>query len=215
MLLVAQTATGQVTQVRPRRQFITIDIERGRTMPLHFKENPLQQLAGRELGVDADRAHDYRSSDGTTTVDVQDFRRSIHGVGLSVYPFGTSSSSSLMLRAAYETLPVIRLRINGPAGTTAYSLADGRAYDFGLGVISSDTPAGWSMGAHSFAGGGAGLIRSERGDGQRLFAEAGGGVTFGPIGVQVGLKIAYNRLTDPRPHHFYTVPLTLRGTVSF
>ena len=45
--------------------------------------------------------------------------------------------------------------------------------------------------------------------------EVSGGISFGPIGFQVGVKIAQNRLKEPRSHSFYTVPMSLRGTVSF
>ena len=213
--LAPHIAFAQIATARPRPQFVTIDIERSHTMPLHFKEYPLRQLVGREVGVDPDRIHDYRTTEGSTTVDVQDFRRNTHAIGVSVYPFGNRSNTSLMLRVARETLPIIRFAINNPGSVERYSLSDGRATDFGVGIISSDRPAGWGMGAHSFAVGGVGRISGERGRGDRLFAEAGGGISFGPIGFQVGVKIAQNRLKEPRSHSFYTVPMSLRGTVSF
>jgi hypothetical protein len=213
--LLSHTAAAQTTPARPRAQFVTVDIEPSRTMPLHFKEYPVRQLVGREVGADPDRVHDYRSADGSTTVDVQNFSRNTRAIGVSVYPFGNRSNTSLMLRVARETLPIIRLSITKPGSLERYSLSDGRATDFGVGVISSDRPTGWAMGVHSFAAGGVGRISGERGSGDRLFAEAGGGISFGAIGFQVGIKIAYNRLKDPRPHSFYTVPMSLRGTISF
>lgn len=216
VLLAPHAALGQAPPAKlPRRQFVTVSVERSRTLPLHFKEFPLQQLAGRELGVDRETGHDYRSGDNSTSVDVQDFVRATRAIGISVYPFGNRNDSTLMLRVSFETLPVIRFTINTPDSTERYSLSDGRATDFGIGVISSDRPAGWGLGAHSFIVGGVGRLRGERDNGVRLFGEAGGGINVGPLGFEIGVKIAYNRLTDPRAHGFYTVPMSLRGTVSF
>jgi len=215
VVLLPHTASAQTTQAGPRPQFVTIDIGPSRTMPLHFKEYPLQQLVGRELAVEPNRVHDYTTSEGSATVDVRQFRRSTHGFGVSVYPFGNRSNTSLMLRVARETLPIIRFAINKPGSVERYSLSDGHTTDVGVGVNSSDRPAGWGMGTHSFAVGGVGRIRGERGTGGRLFAEVGGGISFGPIGFQVAVKIAHNRLKDPRPHSFYTVPMSLRGTLTF
>jgi hypothetical protein len=216
VLLAPHAALGQPTPAKlPRRQFVTVSIERSRTMPLHFKEFPLQQLAGRELGVDRETGHDYRSADNATSVDVQKFARATRAIGISVYPFGNRNDSTLLLKVSVETLPIIRFTINGTGSIEQYSLSDGRATDLGIGVISSDRPAGWGLGAHSFIVGGVGRVRGERGSGARLFGEAGGGINVGPIGFEVGIKIAYNRLTDPRAHSFYTIPMSLRGTVSF
>ena len=184
-------------------------------MPLHFKESPLQQLANGQLGEIHDGTGDYRTNDGLTTVDVLDLRRNTRGAGIALYPFGSSSGATLMVRGSYETLPVIRFEIKSPNGVEPYMLRDGRAYDVGIGIIDDDRPAGWSLGAHSFVIGGIGRLHGERGDGIRLFGEGGGGISFGAIGVQFGVKIAYNRLTNPRPHSFYTVPMSLRATVSF
>ena len=36
----------------------------------------------------------------------------ISGLGLAVYPFGSSSGPSLMLKGSYETLPVFRVAID-------------------------------------------------------------------------------------------------------
>ena len=60
-----------------------------------------------------------------------------------------------------------------------------------------------------------GRIRSDLGDGSRLFAEGGGGLTSGPFGVDLAIKFGWNRLTTPTEHHFMTVPITLRGTLTF
>jgi hypothetical protein len=78
-----------------------------------------------------------------------------------------------------------------------------------------DRAPGWGLGSHAFIAGGAGVIRSTLGDGQRLFAEAGGGLSVGPIGVQLAIKFALNRLDEPVEHSFFTVPIALRTSVSF
>ena len=48
-----------------------------------------------------------------------------------------------------------------------------------------------------------------------IFAEGGGGLSSGPFGVELSVKFAWNHLTDPVDHHFITVPVTLRGTLTF
>ena len=46
-------------------------------------------------------------------------------------------------------------------------------------------------------------------------AEGGGGLNSGPFGVELSLKFALNRLEQPVEHRFLTIPISLRGTVSF
>ncbi|MBI1873601.1 MAG: hypothetical protein HYZ58_11895 [Acidobacteria bacterium] len=207
-------AFAQASQ--PHRQFVTISIDRPHTFPLHFKDHPLEDLTARALNeVQGGGDVDYRSDDGRTTVDVLEFGRRGRGGGIMVYPFGSRNGLALAVRASYETLPVIRLAIMDGGATTSYNLRDGRAYDLGAGFIVSDRPPAWGLGTHSFALAGVGRVRGERGDGDRVFGEAGGGVSVGPVGVQFSVKVAYNKLSDPRAHAFFTVPLTLRGTLSF
>ena len=63
---------------------------------------------------------------------------------------------------------------------------------------------------------GRGQLRSSTlGDGKRYYAEGGGGIMFGPFGMQLAVKFAKNYLDNPRKHKFLTVPVTLRGTISF
>lgn len=210
--LYAQNRSGAAS---PRRQFLTISIDRMRTMPLHFKEWPLEQLTGTELTNARLPDAEYRSEDGRTIVDVRRFRRATRGAGLMVYPFGATRGATLALRVSYEELPIIHVVIDRAGEIERYDLADGRAYDFGFGVYLGDRPRGWSLGAHSFLIAGIGKLSGERGDGRRYFVESGGGVSVGPLGLQVSVKLAHNRLKDPRPHTFFTVPIALRGTVSF
>ena len=214
ILIPRSDAFGQTPQ--PHRQFVTVSIDRPHTFPLHFKDHPLEDLTMRALSEVRDVPNvDYGSADGRTTVDVLEFGRRGRGAGIMVYPFGSRNGLTLAVRGSYETLPVIRLAISDAGSTTFYNLRDGQAYDVGAGFIVSDRPPGWGLGTHSFALAGLGRIRGERGEGDRVFGEAGGGVNVGPVGVQFSVKVAYNKLSGPRAHAFFTVPLSLRGTLSF
>lgn len=214
ILLPGSIASAQ--DPRPHQQFVTLSIDRPYTLPFSFKKHPLEELTMRALEeVNGVPNVDYRTPDGQTAIDVLEFGRQGRGAGLMVYPFGSRNGATLAIRGSYETLPIIRVAIHEPGSTSVYNLRDGRAYDLGVGFLLSDRPPGWGLGTHSFALAGVGRIRGERGDGDRLFGEAGGGVNVGPVGVQFSVKLAYNRLNDPRAHSFFTVPLTLRGTLSF
>jgi hypothetical protein len=79
----------------------------------------------------------------------------------------------------------------------------------------SDRSAGWGLGSHAFVMGGVGRIRSDQRDGDRYFAEGGGGLSSGPIGVELSVKFAWNHFTEPVKHQFMTVPITVRGTLTF
>lgn len=216
LAIVVAPSIARPQTAQPHRQFVSISIDRPHTLNFHFKEHPLEDLTLRELTEVLDGgAIDYRSEDGRTTVDVLEFARRGRGAGVMVYPFGSRNGTTLAIRASYETLPVVRLAITDAGSTTVYTLRDGRAYDLGIGFIVSDRPPGWGLGTHSFALAGVGRVHGERGRGERLFGEAGGGINVGPIGLQFSVKLAYNRLADPRTHAFFTVPMTLRGTLSF
>jgi hypothetical protein len=120
-----------------------------------------------------------------------------------------------MLRGSYEPLPRIRVRFDGPAPLPAYDLRDGRALDAALGLVVADRSPGWGLGSHAFVAGGIGRATSSIGDGRRYFAEAGGGLGVGPLGVELAVKFARNRFSEPVPHTFLTIPVALRGTLSF
>ena len=79
----------------------------------------------------------------------------------------------------------------------------------------ADRSPGWGLGSHAFVVGGIGRITSDLGDGSRCFAEGGGGLDVGPFGVELGVKFAWNSLSEPVEHHFLTIPITLRGTLTF
>jgi hypothetical protein len=55
----------------------------------------------------------------------------------------------------------------------------------------------------------------EHRSGTRYFAEGGGGIMFGPFGVDVAFKYLVSTFSDPVVHSIRTIPISLRGTVSF
>jgi hypothetical protein len=200
---------------QPRRQFVTVSLDNFHTEPLHFGSWPVEQLVGREVAEAQRQSYEYRSRDERTTIDVLEYKRRGRGVGLTVYPFGMSTGATLAVRISRENLPVIRLAMAGPSDVRSYALTGARAYDGSVGVYVSDRSPGWGLGSHAFVAAGAGVVRSELSDGQRIFAEGGGGLNVGPIGVQLAVKFALNRLSDPVEHRFLTVPVALRLGVSF
>ena len=207
----AQTYAAQ----RPRRQFISVSTAWLYTQPLHFAKYPLRDLTGSEVAAAQFEAYDYRSRDGAILIDVLEFTRRGRGAGVTVYPLGLSQGAALALRGSLEDLPLVRIAFSGPGAPPAYSLTGARAYDISALIYVADRSAGWGLGSHAFAGGGLGRIRSDAQKGDRFFAEGGGGLSAGPIGVELSVKFALNRLADPVDHRFLTVPITLRGTLSF
>ena len=211
----APAAAQPYTDAKPRRQFITISIDWLNTKPLHFLEHPLQDLVGTEVAASQFRDYDYETRDGQTRIDVLEFSRRGRGAGITIYPFGISVGAALGVRGSIETLPDIRVNFDGPGTLDNYTLADGRAYDLGAGLFVADRSAGWGLGSRAFVVAGGGRIRSSLGDGTRVFAEGGGGLSSGPFGVELSVKFALNRLEEPVAHRFFTIPVTLRGTLSF
>lgn len=218
-MLVATPVYAQRVKLDPppRRQFVTVWIEMQEIQPLHFKQRPLEQLVGASLNEVQDPFDpvDYRTEDGATQVDVLEFKKRTRGAGITVYPFGAGRGATLALRVSRENLPILRFDISGPGRFERYTLTDGRTTDVGIGVFVNDRPRGWGLGAHSSIIAGYGKLKGERGPGTRYFAEGGGGVSIGPFGVDLAVKFAYNKLDDPRPHAFYTVPICVRGTLTF
>ena len=159
--------------------------------------------------------YDYRTRDEAILIDVVEFSRRQQGASLTVFPLGMNVGATLALRGSIEPLPVIRLTFVGPAPFSSYALTDARALDAGAGVYVADRSPGWGLGSHAFVLGGIGRITSDLGDGGRYFAEGGGGLSVGPFGVDLSIKFAWNRLSVPVEHRFLTVPITLRGTLSF
>jgi hypothetical protein len=207
----SQTYTVQ----KPRRQFITVSYDWLYTQPLHFGEHPVEDLVGQEVAAAQFEAFDYRTRDGTILIDVLEFKRRGHGAGVTVYPFGLSVGAALGLRASFEDLPIIRIAFDGAGAPPPYALTGARAYDVSAAIFVADRSNGWGLGSHAFVGGGIGRIKSDSHGGDRIFAEGGGGLNSGPVGVELSIKFAWNHLTEPVDHHFITVPITVRGTLSF
>jgi hypothetical protein len=211
----ALASAQNYTANSPRRQFVTVSIDWMHTEPLHFASHPLEDLLGREVASAQREAYDYRTRDEQIQIEVVEFRKRNRGVSVAVYPLGLSSGLTLGVRGSIEDLPTIRLGFSGEGAPAAYGLLAARAYDVGAGVYVADRSAGWGLGSQAFVIGGVGRIRGGNRDGRRLFAEGGGGLTVGPLGVQLAVKFAWNTLTDPVDHTFLTIPVTLRGTLSF
>jgi hypothetical protein len=201
---------------RPRRQFVTVSIDWMHTEPLHFASYPLEDLVGREVAASQMQEHDYQTRDEEIRIDVREFRKRNRGVTVAVYPLGLSVGTTLGIRGSIEQLPTIRIDFEGAGAPPSYALTGARAYDVGAGIYVADRSAGWGLGSHAFVIGGLGRIKADSGiEGSRMFAEGGGGLTVGPLGVQLAVKFGWNKLDDPVEHRFFTVPITLRGTLSF
>ena len=200
---------------KPQRQFVSVSYDWLYTQPLHFAEHPLSDLLGTEVASAQREAHDYETRDGATRVDVVEFKRRGNGVGVTVYPFGLSVGTTLALRGSIEQLPTIRLAFDGPGALDQYAFTSARAFDAGVGLVIGDRAPGWGLGSHAFVAGGIGRIDSDLGGGRRYFAEAGGGINSGPVGVQLAVKFGWNHMSEPLDHSFLTIPVTLRGMFSF
>lgn len=216
VLSFAVAAAAQTyTPPQPRRQFVSVSYDWLYTQPLHFAEHPLEDLLGTEVASAQGQEYDYETRDGSTRVEVLEFRRRSRGAGVTIYPLGLRKGATLAIRGSFEDLPTIRVAFDGRGVLDSYVLSNARAYDAGVGVFVADRSAGWGLGSHAFVAGGLGRIRSDLGDGRRYFAEGGGGLNSGPFGIQLAVKFAWNRLSDPTEHRFFTVPVTLRAMVSF
>jgi hypothetical protein len=202
-------------EVKPRRQFVTVTLDWINTQPLHFLEHPLQDLVGTEVASAQFKPYEYETRDGLTTIDVLEFSRRGRGGGITVYPLGIGVGTTLGIRGSVESLPDIRVAFDGPGNLDRYTFTDAHAYDVGVGLFVADRSAGWGLGSRAFVLAGGGRIRSSIGDGTRVFAEGGGGLSSGPFGVELSVKFAWNRLEEPVAHRFLTIPIALRGTLSF
>jgi len=200
---------------KARRHFVSLSYDWQYIHPLAFHHHPLEDLLGQPVSEVHLEAADYRTADGLTTVTVQEFTHRGQGVGLTVYPLGSSEGATLAIRGSIEGLPTLRLTFSGPSPISSYTLTNARAYDVSAGLEMSDRSPGWGLGSHAFILGGLGRVRSDERDGTRYFAEGGGGVMTGPLGVDISVKIATNRFTTPISHSFLTIPVSVRGTFSF
>jgi hypothetical protein len=215
-VLCATTVNAQTYSPRkPRRQFVSISADWLRTQPLHFLEHPLEDLVGRPVAAAQFQNYEYRTRDEAIRIDVLEFSREGRGASIAVFPLGLSVGPTLGLRFSRSDLPTIRVAFEGTGAPQNYTLEAARAYDVSAALYVADHAPGWGLGSHAFVGGGVGRIRSELSDGDRIFGEGGGGVTSGPFGVDLLVKFAWNHLPRPIDHRFFTVPITLRGTLTF
>jgi hypothetical protein len=200
---------------RARRHFISLSVERQFVQPYSFGTHPLSDL----LGQPVDEVHlatfQYRTRDQATLVNVLEYGKRAAAVGATVYPFGSSDGATLAVRGSIESIPPIRVAFSGPAPAPVYELTNGRATDIAIGIDMSDRAPGWGVGAHAFLLGGVGKVQADERDGNRYFAEGGGGVTTGPFGVDISVKFAVNRFTTPVPHRIYMIPVSVRATLTF
>jgi hypothetical protein len=215
-LLAPLSASAQTyATATARRHFISVSYDWLYTLPLHFAEHPLEDLVGREVTTARFEIYDYRTRDGEILIDVIEFKRRANAFGATLFPFGMSKGATLALRGSIEGLPLIRIDFAGPSPVAAYTLTDAKSLDFGAGVFVADRSPGWGLGSHAFVLAGFGRITSDLGDGDRYFAEGGGGVSSGPIGVELSVKFAWNNLSEPVDHSFLTIPIAIRGTLTF
>ena len=216
VLLFTATAAAQTyDRPQPRRQFITVSIDWLNTEPLHFASHPLEDLVGRDVAAAQRESYDYRTRDEQILMSVLEYRKRNSAVSVAIYPLGLSAGATLGIRGSIEQMPVIRIAFEGPGAPAPYAFTGGRAYDIGAGLYVADRSAGWGLGSMAFVVAGVGRIDADENEGTRTFAEGGGGLTVGPFGVQLAVKFGWNRIERPVEHRFLTVPVTLRGTVSF
>ena len=219
VVMMALSATSVAAQdyaaPKPGRQFVTISLDWLNTEPLHFDSQPLEDLVGREVAAAQRETYDYRTRDEQILIDVLEFRRRNRAMTVAVYPLGLSSGTTIGVRGSIEELPTIRIAFEGEGAPADYALTGARAYDVGAGLYIADRSAGWGLGSQAFVLGGVGRVRADGREGTRIFAEGGGGLSVGPFGVQLAVKFAWNKLAEPVEHRFLTVPITLRGTLSF
>jgi len=200
---------------KARRHFISIALDKQFIQPYSFAEHPLTDLLGQPVDEVRLASFQYRTRDQKTLVNILEYGKRATAIGATVYPFGSSVGAALAVRGSIETIPTIHVAFTGPAPSPTYDLANGRATDLGVGIDMSDRSAGWGLGAHAFIMGGIGRIQTDQRSGNRYFGEGGGGVTSGPFGVDISVKISVNRFTDPVPHRVYMIPVSIRGTLTF
>lgn len=214
-LAAAPSVSRPYQPPKARRHFITLYAEQQFVQATGFAKHPLQDLLGQEVNEVHLQSYQYLTKDNQTQVTVDEFGRRATAIGATVYPFGSSSGPTLAVRGSLETIPDIHLSFTGPAPAPTYDLTGGHAIDVGAGIEMSDRSAGWGIGTHAFFIGGVGRAMTDQRDGRRYFAEGGGGVMFGPFGVDVAFRYLVETFPLPIDHSIRTIPIILRGTVSF
>ena len=200
---------------KARRHFISVSFERQYVQPRGFDKHPLEELLGQPVDEVRPESFQYRTRDQATLVNVLEYGQRGSAIGATVYPFGSSVGATLAIRGSIESLPDIRVAFTGPAPAPTYVLTNGRAMDLGVGIDMSDRAPGWGLGAHAFVLGGIGRAQTDQLDGRRYFVEGGGGITSGPLGLDIAFKYAVNQFTLPVAHSIHMIPISVRGTLSF
>ena len=212
----APPASQTYHAAKARKRFISIHAEKQYVQPSAFEDHPLSELLGQEVNDVHLQPFHYRTKDNLTTVTVLEYDKPGFGIGATVYPFGSSEGATLAIRGGIETAPTIHLRLDGPAAPApTYDLTGGHAYDVGVGLEMSDRSPGWGVGGHAFIIGGIGRAQWDQRSGKRYFGEGGGGIMFGPFGVDIAVKYIVTELSDPVPHGLRTIPICVRGTLTF
>jgi hypothetical protein len=215
MSMPAPAQGTSYTPTKARKYFISVSYDWQYTNPLSFAKHPLEDLLGQPVNEVHLETFQYRTADGQTLVNVLEFEHPGNGVGVTVYPLGASEGATLAVRGSIEQLPDIRVAFIGPAPAPVHALTNGRAFDAAVGVDMSDRAPGWGLGSHTFLLGGLGRVQTDQSGGSRYFIEGGGGLTSGPLGVDLSVKFAVNRFSSPVSHRIYTIPVSLRGTLTF
>jgi len=219
-MVSAQPAAYQAPKAR--KHYVSLTYERQFIQPYSFAKHPLEEL----LGQPVDEVHfenfQYRTRDGKTTVNVLEYAKRADGIGVTVYPFGSSDGATLAIRGSIESIPDIRVQFTGQAPMATYDVTGGRAMDIGAGLEMSDRSAGWGIGAHAFLIGGIGRATTDHMDGRRYFGEGGGGIMFGLFGIDLSVKYVVNRFDNPDnvsggsfPASVHMIPICVRGTLTF
>jgi hypothetical protein len=200
---------------KARRHFVSLTYDWQYVQANGFAQHPLEQLLGKAVTEVHLQPYQYETRDGLTKVRVLEFGRRAGGIGATVYPFGSSDGATLAIRGSLESIPEIRVAFDGPAPALTYNLTGGRAMDVGAGIEMSDRSPGWGMGGHAFLIGGIGRVSTDQMDGRRYFGEGGGGIMFGPFGVDLSVKYVVHRFDDPVSHNVHLIPICVRGTLTF
>lgn len=212
--LPASAQSGVYQPRKARRHFVSFSYDWQYIHGYGFDKS-LGDLLGQPVSEVHLEAFQYQTRDEKTRATVNEFSHDGQGIGVTLFPFGSSAGATLAIRGSIESLPAIRVTFDGPAPASSYALTNGRAYDLGFGVDMSDRSPGWGLGSHAFVLGGFGKTSSDQGNGHRYFAEGGGGLLVGPLGVDLAFKFAVNRFDLPVPHTIYNVPISVRGTLTF
>jgi hypothetical protein len=200
---------------KARRHFVSLSYERQYIQPTGFRAHPLQDLLARRVDEVHLENFQYQTRDEQTQITVNEFGKRADSIGLTLYPFGASSGATLALRGSISDVPDILVTFVGPAPAPTYSLTNGHAFDLGAGVEMSDRAPGWGLGSHAFVLGGIGHLHTDERDGRRYFVEGGGGVSSGPIGVDISFKYVVNSFTIPVAHSVHMIPISVRGSLTF